>query len=380
MKRFVSALLAVFITGGLFSGQDIPFLRVSVSQSTSLHRILIESSFPFQPEVEKSGNFLHVRIRSDAEVRLRKNAFENVFIRSVGWKKENSEYLLTVETAGSEFSYDTFSIDNPPQFFINVRPSGDFRTVQPAVVSEQEEDTQVPSEPRRSVPQGVRTIVIDPGHGGLESGATSPSGTLEKDVVLEISRKLKTIIETNFAFHVELTRDKDVEVSLEDRAATANNLNAFLFLSIHANGSYRKNARGPETYYLSMNAPDKDARRLAYFENNAAELDESVSSSNTDEIQMILWDMAQSAYLQQSSRLAEKIQSELNLLFRTRDRGVKQNKFIVLSGVACPAVLIEVAFLSYPDDEKKLKSSEFQSRVAQAIYRGLVSYIRDFRE
>ena len=380
MKRIIPLLLAAVFVSGLFFSQDFSFLRVSVSQSTSLHRILIESSFPFQPEVEKSGNFLLVRIQSESDVRLQKSAFENVFIRSVAWKKENNEYLLTVETAGPEFSYDTFSIDNPPQFFINLRPSGDFRAVQPTVVSEREEDRQDPPEPRRPDPQGVRTIVIDPGHGGLEVGARSPAGTLEKDVVLEISRKLKTIIETNFAFHVELTRDKDVEVSFEDRAATANNMNAFLFLSIHANGSYRKNARGPQTYYLSMNAPDKDARRLAYFENNAAELDESASTAETDEIQMILWDMAQSAYLQQSSLLAEKIQGELNLLFRTRDRGVKQNKFIVLSGVACPAVLIEVAFLSYPDDEKKLKSPEFQDRIAQAIYRGLVAYIRDYRE
>ncbi|MFH2043041.1 MAG: N-acetylmuramoyl-L-alanine amidase [Acidobacteriota bacterium] len=380
MKRFVPALVAVLFCGGLFFGQDQSFLRVSVSQSTSLHRILIESSFPIQPELQKSGNVLQVRIRSEAGVSLRKNAFENAFIRAVGWKQETGVSILTVETAGSAFSYDTFSIDNPPQYFINIRPEGNFSSDRPAVISGREKESPEPGEPRRTVPQGIRTIVIDPGHGGLEAGAKSAEGTLEKDIVLEISRKLKKIIETQFAFHVELTRDKDVEVSLEDRAATANNLNAFLFLSIHTNSSFRKNARGPETYYLSMNAPDKEARRLAYFENTATELDESDSSNETDEIQLILWDMAQSAYLQQSSRLAEKIQAELNLLFRTRDRGVKQNKFYVLAGVACPAVLIEVAFLSFPDDEKKLLSSDFQDRVAQAIYKGLFNYIRDYQE
>ncbi|MCJ7681530.1 MAG: N-acetylmuramoyl-L-alanine amidase, partial [Candidatus Aminicenantes bacterium] len=243
MKRFIPAVVIILFGGGLFFGQGQPFLRVSVSQSTSLHRVLIESSFPIQPELEKSGSVLRVRIRSDAAVRLQKNAFENTFIRSVGWKQENGAYLLTVETAGSAFSYDTFSIDNPPQFFINIRPEGDFRSARPAVIPEREEESPDPVEPRRPVPQGLRTIVIDPGHGGLEVGARSAEGTLEKDIVLEISRKLKKIIETRFAFHVELTRDKDVEVSLEDRAATANNLNAFLFLSIHANSSFRKNAR-----------------------------------------------------------------------------------------------------------------------------------------
>ena len=102
--------------------------------------------------------------------------------------------------------------------------------------------------------QNVKTVVIDPGHGGIEIGAQGKFGTKEKDVTLGIGLKLKTIIERNLAYRVVMTRDSDVDISLEDRAALANNNKAYLFISIHANGSYRKNARGSETFFLSLNA------------------------------------------------------------------------------------------------------------------------------
>jgi N-acetylmuramoyl-L-alanine amidase len=222
----------------------------------------------------------------------------------------------------------------------------------------------------------MRTIVIDAGHGGLESGARGKFGTLEKDVTLAIGLKLKTIIEKNLAFRVELTRDKDIDVSLDNRAAIANNQRAELFISIHANGSYRRNANGSETFFLSLNATDEEARRLAYLENNSAQLEKPIDDANKDEIMMILWDMAQSAYLKQSQRLAEIIQDELNSLLGTADRGIKQAPFKVLTGVACPAVLVEVAFISNPTEEKELITEAFQQNVALAIYRGLIRYIK----
>ncbi len=231
---------------------------------------------------------------------------------------------------------------------------------------------------RVPLPQRRRTVVIDPGHGGLETGAKGKFGALEKNITLSISKKLKAIIERDLAFNVELTRDKDVEVSLEQRTALANYHDAFLFISIHANSSFRKKARGPETYFLSLNATDRDARRLAYLENNESDIGDKIFGQDEDDIKMILWDMAQSAYLKQSSMLADKIQDELNSLLRTKNRGIKQAPFFVLAGVACPAVLVETAFLSNADEEKKLVSEAFQKQLAQAIFRGLVRFIREY--
>ncbi|NOR13721.1 MAG: hypothetical protein GQ545_10755 [Candidatus Aminicenantes bacterium] len=226
--------------------------------------------------------------------------------------------------------------------------------------------------------QALRTIVIDPGHGGLEVGSKGKFGTLEKNLTLPISQKLKAIIERNLAYRVVLTRDKDVDVSLENRAAIANNNRAMLFISVHVNGFPRSSARGSETFFLSLNATDEESRRLAYMENNSSDIESKISSEDEDDIMMILWDMAQSAFIKQSSELAENIQQELNSLLGTRNRGIKQAPFKVLTGVACPAILVEVAFISNPAEERKLQTEEFQENVARAIYRGITNFLRNY--
>ena len=222
----------------------------------------------------------------------------------------------------------------------------------------------------------IQTIVIDPGHGGMESGAKGKFGNLEKDITLAISLKLKALIERNLGLAVVLTRDRDVDVTNENRAAVANNHKAGLFISIHANGAVQRKAGGSETFFLSLNATDEETRRLAYLENNSSELQTRIDPSTEDDLMMILWDMAQTAYIKQSSRLAELVQDELDAMLGTRNRGIKQAPFKVLTGVACPAILVEAAFISNPDEEQKLASDSFQARVAEAIYRGLARYIR----
>jgi N-acetylmuramoyl-L-alanine amidase len=221
-----------------------------------------------------------------------------------------------------------------------------------------------------------RTVVIDPGHGGLETGAKGRFGNLEKDITLAISLKLKAMIEKDMGFEVVLTRDRDVDVPMETRSAVANNHKAALFISIHANGAVQKKAAGSETFFLSLNATDEETRRLAYLENNSTELQARVDPSADNDLMMILWDMAQNAYIKQSSRLAELVQGELDAMLGTRNRGIKQAPFKVLTGVACPAILVEAAFISNPDEEQKLASDEFQTKVAEAIYRGLARYLK----
>jgi N-acetylmuramoyl-L-alanine amidase len=223
---------------------------------------------------------------------------------------------------------------------------------------------------------GMKTVVIDPGHGGIEPGAKGGSGAMEKDVTLAISLKLKALLEKSMSCEVIMTRDRDMDVPLETRAALANNHRADLFLSIHVNGSKRESASGSETFFMSLNATDEETRRLAYLENKSSGIENRMATSSGDELKMILWDMAQTAFIRQSSQLAELIQSELNTLLGTKDRGVKQAPFKVLCGVAAPAVLVEVAFMSNPEEEQKLIDEGFQTSVAQAIYRGLVGYMR----
>jgi N-acetylmuramoyl-L-alanine amidase len=222
----------------------------------------------------------------------------------------------------------------------------------------------------------LQTVVIDPGHGGMETGAKGKFGNLEKDITLAISLKLKALIQRNMNFEVVLTRDRDVDVSIENRSAIANNHKAGLFISIHANGAVQKKAAGSETFFLSLNATDEETRRLAYLENNGSDLQSRIDPSSDNDLMMILWDMAQNAYIKQSSRLAEFVQNELDAMLGLRNRGIKQAPFKILTGAACPAILVEAAFISNPAEEQKLASEDFQTKVAEAIYRGLARYLR----
>jgi N-acetylmuramoyl-L-alanine amidase len=237
---------------------------------------------------------------------------------------------------------------------------------------------QVPSQgpPGARGAERIKTVVIDPGHGGIEVGAKGKFGNLEKEITLAVGLKLKALIEKNMAFNVVMTRDRDVDVSIENRSAIANNHKADVFISIHANGALQKKAQGSETFFLNLNATDEETRRLAYLENNSSQLESHIDPSSDDDLMMILWDMAQTAHIRESSRLAEMVQGELNALLGTRNRGIKQAPFKVLAGVACPAILVEAAFLSNPEEEKKLASEEFQAGIADAIYRGLARYLR----
>jgi len=222
----------------------------------------------------------------------------------------------------------------------------------------------------------LRNIVIDPGHGGLDIGAKGKFGSHEKDVTLAVSLKLKQLIEKTMSYRVIMTRDKDLDVSLENRAAVANNNDAQLFISIHANGSVRNKAHGAETFFMNVNASDEETRKLAYLENTSGELDKRIPDESQDEVKMILWDMAQTAYVRQSQRLAEMIQEEINTALKLENRGIKQAGFKVLQGVACPAVLVEMAFISNAEEERKLNDEYFQNHVAEALHRGLVRYLR----
>ena len=246
----------------------------------------------------------------------------------------------------------------------------------PAPAPVQEPDSPSPATP---VPQG-RVIVIDPGHGGGEEGALGPGGLKEKDLVLSIAQKLRTRLK-DAGFEPVLTRDADKAVDLANRTAEANHARAELLVSIHANASSRRGARGAETFFLSTSAAgDGEAASLAGLENMSGTGTADGQAGADAEIQLVLWEMAQAGHLAASSRLAELIQAEMNTLGDTRDRGVKQAPFRVLVGATMPAVLVEVGFLSNPDEEKRLATDEYQEQIAGALAAAIVRFAKDGAE
>jgi N-acetylmuramoyl-L-alanine amidase len=217
-------------------------------------------------------------------------------------------------------------------------------------------------------------VVIDPGHGGDEVGAKGPKGNLEKDITLAIARRLKAALVNSLGHQVFLTRDGDQELALDQRAAIANNYKADLFVSIHANASRARGASGTEVYFLAYQASDDESRRLAQVEGGEVVTASGSSAGGGAELALILWDMAQAEHLEESSALASRIQEELAGVTGSEGRGVKQAPFRVLVGAAMPAVLVEVAFISHPDEEKLLTSDAYQNKLAAGLMRGIRRY------
>lgn len=248
---------------------------------------------------------------------------------------------------------------------------------------------EVPASPNAAPERlaGIHTIVIDPGHGGVEVGAIGPSGIQEKELTLQLARELEAKLSQRLGVRVVLTRTEDALVSLDMRPAIANQNKADLFISIHLNSSLGSGAYGTETYFLSPQATDTRASTSAAAENregagNTATTSDAAGNpvnpanpaDDTQDLQLILWDLAQTHHMSESQRFANMIQGELNEMLKLKDRGVKQAPFRVLMGATMPAVLVELGFISNPDEEKKLKDVAYREQLVDALSRAVAHY------
>ncbi|UOD35741.1 N-acetylmuramoyl-L-alanine amidase [Deferribacteraceae bacterium V6Fe1] len=216
----------------------------------------------------------------------------------------------------------------------------------------------------------VKTIVIDPGHGGHDPGA-SYYGINEKDVVLDVGLYLKELLKSNFNdLNIYMTREQDVFIPLEERTAFANKKRADLFVSIHVNASRNTSAYGVETYVLNV-TNDKGALEVAAFENQATE-------KSLSDLQGILKDIMLNSKLEESLMLAKFVQDELASGLSDKNLGVKQAPFYVLVGAKMPSVLVECGFLSNKKYLNKFNSKDYRKAIAENIYKGIKEYIEKY--
>lgn len=230
----------------------------------------------------------------------------------------------------------------------------------------------------RAVP-AKRRIVIDPGHGGHDPGAVGPNKLYEKDVVLDIALKLRKILSKDPNVEVFLTRDKDIFIPLEQRTAIANSKNADLFVSVHANASPRKAAKGIETYFLNW-TNDEEANKVAARENQISLKKMKKMNEERDILEIIKGSLDRDNKRDESLKLANYIQlSMVNSLNRDYshivDLGVKQAMFYVLFGARMSSVLVEVSFISNPLEEKLLSTGDYREGLARSIAGGITSYV-----
>lgn len=221
------------------------------------------------------------------------------------------------------------------------------------------------------------TVVLDAGHGGDDEGARGAQGIVEKELVLDVARRLRARLNAA-GLQVLLTRERDVYVPLEDRTTIANEARGDLFISIHANAASARAARGIETYFLSLEASDDAARQLAARE-NAAFRDPTVPAVAVDDpLVGILGDLAASELMQESDEFARLAQQEIASLDGAPSRGVKQAPFVVLMGLEMPAALVEIGFVTNPHDARALASAERRERIAQALARAVLEFGRRY--
>lgn len=221
------------------------------------------------------------------------------------------------------------------------------------------------------------TVVIDAGHGGEDEGAKGPRGALEKDVVLDVATRLAARLRSR-GLRVVSTRTSDEFVPLERRTAIANDARGDLFVSIHANAARDRAAHGVETYFLSLDATDEAAARVAERENGAFQRPGAEAAAVGDPVVAILGNLMANEHLSESSTFARMAHASLANGDTRASRGVKQAPFVVLVGLQMPASLVEVGFITNPRDETRLRSREGRDAIARELATAILDYGRRY--
>jgi len=230
--------------------------------------------------------------------------------------------------------------------------------------------------PASAASNRFRTVVIDAGHGGDDQGARGTGGLVEKNLVLDVGLRVARELR-DAGLQVVLTRSEDRFVGLEERTSVANDADADLFVSIHANGSRARQARGIETFFAALDASDESAAELARAENEAFGPEGAVLTPSDDPLMAILGDMIATEHLKDSQEFARLAQHAL-VSEQARSRGVKQAPFVVLMGVQMPAALVEIGFITNAREEQKLGSAEQRGRIAVDLAGAILEFGRRF--
>ena len=337
-------------------------------------------------DADRETSYVHRLLRKDPSIKKPKRLYVDLKNSILGKTAEKripiNDNLLSNTRAGQHTSdsvrvvidiksfktYKIFSLKNPFRIVIDVWGKDTGTTYKAG-------SKVIPSSLAKQLALGVTRIVIDPGHGGRDYGAPGYlKGVHEKNVALNIAKKLARKIREKLGCEVIMTRNRDKYLTLEERTAIANTKNADLFISIHTNAARNRRAYGIETYFLNL-ATDDDAILVAAREN-------ATSTKNISDLQTILSDLMQNAKINESSRLAYHVQDTMykhmkKKYSRIKNKGVKQAPFYVLLGAQMPSILIETSFISNSRECKRLINSKYQNHLCDAIVKGIRGYIKE---
>ncbi len=305
-------------------------------------------------------------------------------LKSVRAGQNQKDVVRVVLELDSISSYSIINLNNPFRIVIDVDGSLNTKNSKTQEEKGKAEDQQAsaplplpaPAEKKEPVVY-ISKIVIDPGHGGKDSGAIGKRGLMEKTVVLDIAKRLKALIEKKTNYEVILTRETDIFIPLEERTVIANIKKADLFISIHANASRKRNAMGIETYFQGI--PKTDEAKETAARENMSGIDDRYSDDDNI-LEFILADMKNTHKINESSQLAGVIQDSLikgvsSRYEDIRNLGVKQAMFYVLHKAKMPSILVETSFISNPEEEKRFRDYRYREQIANSIYNGIKTYV-----
>jgi N-acetylmuramoyl-L-alanine amidase/type II secretory pathway predicted ATPase ExeA len=353
-QLWIGALAAVLLAAGLATPHNLlrEVVQITRGQVTSTKRLVQREEPPYGRQTTQVGE-----------------SAENGEIAEPSPSDRSMPKATALQASSSkndEVRYDSARIASPDRMYFDL----DKGSLGPFVAQKTHESQLSLA---RALGLKISRIAIDPGHGGYDTGTTGPLGLLEKDLCLNVALRLGQLIEENIAgAKVVFTRTDDRHVSLEERTAIANSANADLFISIHANSSLIREARGAETYYLSL-AASQESRELAEREN-------ALARSSLHDLPELIKQITRNDKIAESKLFAVDIQNALSQRLQLvnqseTNRGVKQAPFIVLTGAHMPAVLSEISFVSNTSDERLLLESGQRQRVAEGLYRGVAAYL-----
>jgi N-acetylmuramoyl-L-alanine amidase len=299
---------------------------------------------------------------------------ENGYVKQIRIGQKNSTTVRVVVDLDFEEvkRYNVFHLFDPFRIVIDIHPDYAVEGIKAGIPPKPADPTSKGYSLARQLGLGVQRIVIDPGHGGKDPGCIGRKGTLEKSVVLDVALKLREILEKETDLEVILTRESDIYIPLETRTVVANQKQADLFISIHANANPRKGYSGVTTFYLNFPS-DPSVMETVAREN-------ATSTKNMSESGEIISQILREDKIKESTDLAERMQERLAKHLNTRykgvkDLGVKSGPFWVLIGGDMPSVLIEISHLSNSQEESRLRTEGYRRDVALGLYQGILDYI-----
>ena len=404
MFRFCLSLILLMISSNAWSA-NIQAMRLS--QAGNETRLVIDLDKAFQYEVFSLANPARLVIDIKNTIQTSPLALPELLnspiraIRYASWQKNTLRLVLDLQ---HKVRYDSRTLgpkaDYLHRLVIDLHDSpNDAPTMQSVLAPERQPDTapairqaQISAKPAEiATPKPVATvskskksmvrrdiiIAIDPGHGGQDSGALGKHGTKEKDIVLAVAKRLAKIVNAEPGMRAYLTRDTDVFITLRQRIKRARENKADMFISIHADAFKDTKAKGASVFVLSQRGASSEAAQMMADKENAADLAGGISLEDKDDmLASVLLDLSQTASLEASLEVANTVLAGLKRVGNVHKKHVESAAFVVLKSPDIPSILVETAFVSNPDEERKLNTPSHQNKIARAILSGISNYFQ----